>query len=94
MVFYFVIQSKSTNDLETKFDMDGTPEDNLSSYTSPLRLFLLFLITLSLWYSVGVGVSQIRTPVAIVCAVRMCEICVIQTSVLVLWNLRDGERRK
>lgn len=65
---YFDIQSKSTNELETKFDMDGMPEENLGAYTSPLRLFLLFFITLSLWYSVGVGVSQIKLPVAIMCA--------------------------
>ena len=42
------------NDLET----DGTPKKNLSGYTSLLRLLLLSLITLSLWYSVGVGVSM------------------------------------
>ena len=41
------------NDLES----DGTPKKNLSGYTSLLRLLLLSLITLSLWYSVGVGVS-------------------------------------
>lgn len=45
--------SAVVNDLET----DGTPKKNLSGYTSLLRLLLLSLITLSLWYSVGVGVS-------------------------------------
>ena len=39
-------------------ETDGTPKKNLSGYTSLLRLLSLSLITLSLWYSVGVGVSM------------------------------------
>ena len=52
--------SAVVNDLET----DGTPKKNLSGYTSLLRLLLLSLITLSLWYSVGVGVSTHRLSYA------------------------------
>ena len=47
----------SNDDLETRFEVDGTPKKSLSAYTSPLRLSSLLLITLSLWYSVGIGVS-------------------------------------
>jgi hypothetical protein len=56
----FLSQTDSAvvNDLEA----DGTPKKNLSGYTSLLRLLLLSLITLSLWYSVGVGVSTCRRP--------------------------------
>ena len=53
---FFIIQARNAvvNDVET----DGAPNKNLRGYTSLPRLLLLLLITLSLWYSVGVGVSQ------------------------------------
>ena len=67
------------NDLES----DGTPKKNLSGYTSLLRLLLLSLITLSLWYSVGVGVSTCTCNFHIV-SVHACTwgICHIH----VPWN--------
>ena len=51
------------NDVDVRYEVDTAQRRDLRDYTSPLRLLILSSITLSLWYSVGVGVSQIKTSV-------------------------------
>ena len=51
------------SDVDARSEADATQRKDLRDYTSPPRLLLLSVITLSLWYSVGVGVGQIYPSV-------------------------------
>ena len=54
------------NDVDARSEVDTAQRKDLRDYTSPVRLLILLSTTLSLWYSVGIGVGQIKTSVCYV----------------------------